>query len=180
MIASSARLQLRYYRHEDVEPIFRSYTSDTRSARYLARRPHSAMAQTQTMLQRFSCQESAALTGKCIWVIHAVDQRTPVGLLTVVKDNASIIIHFGIGVPFRGCGYATEALALAARHLLAEEPVSKLCSFTDTENSAAQAALLKSGFVFARRIEQYYRAPQLSGVCRDVFYYNFRAKMAHG
>jgi len=98
-----------------------------------------------------------------------------VGLVTVAKTGESMTVHFGIGVPYRGRGYAAGALALAAQHLLSAGQATSVSSFTDVENGAAQSALVKAGFVFTGRAEKYYQAPQLNGEYRDVFHYQFRA-----
>lgn len=175
MIAVSEILGLRHHRPEDVVSIFESYTGDLSSAKYLGRLPHTDIGQTERMLQSLSSPESLALTGKCIWVIEAITEDKPVGLITVARSDESMTVHFGIGVPYRGRGYAAEALTLAAQHLLSTGQVISVGSFTDVENVAAQAALIKAGFVFAGRAESFYQAPQLNGEYRDVFRYLFKA-----
>lgn len=174
-IAASKKLELRYYRPEDTTPIFESYTGDIGSAKYLARRPHTEMEQTEKMLQNLSVPESMALTGKCIWVVGAIREGSAIGLVTVVKSNGSLVVHFGIGRPYRGRGYAAEALVLTAQHLLAADHATSVYTFTGVENVAAQMALAKAGFIFTTRIEKFYQAPQLNGEYRDVFHYEFRS-----
>lgn len=100
----------------------------------------------------------------------------PIGLVTVVKRDESMVVHFGIGRPYRGCGYAAEALVLTAQHLLAEDHAIRVNTFTDVENVAAQKVLAKAGFIFTTRIEKFYQAPQLNGEYRDVFHYEYRAQ----
>lgn len=118
--------------------------------------------------------ESLSLAGKCIWVIEAVEGGKAVGLITIIRTDEAIEIHFGIGAPFRGQGYAAEALALAAQHLLETGQVKNISSFTDVENVAAQSALVKAGFVLTERAEKFYQALQLGGEYRDVYRYQFR------
>lgn len=175
MIAASESLELRYYRSEDISPIFESYTGDLDSSKYLARHPHSEIEQTEKMLEGLSVPESMALTGKCIWVVATIREGGSIGLVTLVKRNETMVVHFGIGKPYRGRGYAAEALVLAAHHLLKAGQATSVSSFTDVENVAAQMALLKAGFVFTRRAEKFYQAPQLNGEYRDVFQYEYRA-----
>jgi RimJ/RimL family protein N-acetyltransferase len=173
MITASKRLGLRYHRPEDIASIFESYTGDLESARYLGRLPHIDIEQTERMLQKLSNPQSLALAGKCIWVIEAIREGASVGLLTIVRSDESVAVHFGIGVPHRGLGYAAEALELSAKYLLSVGQAS-ISSFTDTENAAAQAALIKAGFVLTGRADGFYQAPQLNGEYRDVFLYQFR------
>lgn len=175
MIVASERIGLRHHKPEDIASIFESYTGDTQSARYLARLPHIDIKQTERMLQKLSCPGSLELAGRAIWVIEAFSDGTPIGLLTVAKNGESMDVHFGIGVPYRGRGYAAEALALAARHLLTARQAVSIRSFTDVENTAAQTALIKGGFVCLGKVEKYYQAPLLNGDSRDVFRYQFRA-----
>ncbi len=176
MIAASKRLQLRYYRPKDSSPIFENYTGDLDSAKCLARRVHTEIEQTERMLQSLSVPGSLSLTGKCVWVVDAIREGGPIGLVTVVKRDESMLVHFGIGRPHRGCGYAAEALVLTARHLLTAEYTTSVNSFTDVENVAAQKALAKAGFIFTTRVEQFYKAPQLNGEYRDVFHYEYKAQ----
>lgn len=175
MIAASERLGLRYYSPEDTASIFKTYTGDLGSAKYLARQPHSDVEQTERMLKKLSTPESLASNGMCIWVIEAIRDGTTAGLITVARDDASMAVHFGIGIPYRGRGFAAEVLALTAQHLLATGQTADVRSFTDVENAVAQAALVKAGFVLTGRTEDFYRAPQLGGECRDVFRFQFRA-----
>ncbi|GAA0704154.1 GNAT family N-acetyltransferase [Vreelandella titanicae] len=174
MITASKRLVLRYYWPEDIAPIFKSYTGDLGSTKYLARHPHTEIEQTEKMFQNLSVPESMALTGKCIWVVDAIREGGAIGLITVVKSKDSMVVHFGIGRPYRGCGYAAEALVLTAQHLLAEDHAIRVNTFTDVENVAAQMALAKAGFRFTTRTKKFYQAPQLNGEYRDVFHYEFR------
>lgn len=173
-IAASKRLGLRYYRREDIETIFEGYTSDLGSTKYLARRPHTEIEQTEKMLQNLSVPESMALTGKCTWVVDASREGGAIGLVTVVKRDESMVVHFGIGRPYRGRGYAAEALVLTAQHLLAAGYATSVNTFTDVANVPAQKALAKAGFRFTKRTEKFYQAPQLNGEDRDVFHYEFR------
>lgn len=175
MIAISKRLALRFYRAEDLLPIFENYTGDLDSSKYLARAPHTEIEQTKRMFQRLSTPDSMALTGKCIWVVDATRERGAIGLVTAIKSDDAMIVHFGIGRPYRGRGYAAEALATAVEHLLVEDPETSISSFTDVENVAAQRALVNAGFLLTRRARQFYQAPQLNGEYRDVFHYEFRA-----
>jgi ribosomal-protein-alanine N-acetyltransferase len=172
-IVSSARLELRFFCREDVEPIFNGYTSDLNSARYLARKPHVEIKQTERMLQRLSRPESLACFGMCTWVIYSYVERTAVGLITTEKSDAEVILHFGVGPAFRGHGYAVEALTAAARYWRDKEPTLTISSYTDTENVAAKAVLELSGFVCTGHVSKVYKAPQLQGEHRDLSSYIF-------
>lgn len=174
-ITASKRLELRYYRTEDIAPIFESYTSDLGSAKYLARHPHTDIEQTEKMLQHLSVPKSMALTGKCIWVVNAIREGGAIGLVTVVKSDESMVVHFGIAKSYRGRGYAAETLLLTAQHLLTAGYATSVSTYTDVENVAAQMALAKAGFILTTRTDKFYQAPQLNGEYRDVFHYEFRA-----
>ncbi|WP_411793998.1 GNAT family N-acetyltransferase [Halomonas sp. A29] len=169
----SARLELKYFSCGDVPSIFNNYTGDLESSRYLAREPHSDIAQTERMLDRLSRPESLACFGICTWVVYSHDQEEAVGLITAVKHGQSMALHFGIGAPFRGRGYAAEALSLAARYILTERQRGNVVSYVDVENTAAQATLGRAGFRLVGRSERFYKAPQLRGEYRDVFHYQF-------
>lgn len=174
MITASERLGLRYCRPEDTASIFKVYTGDPGSAKYLARQPHSDVEQTERMLKTLSNPESLGANGMCVWVIEAIRDGTAAGLITVAKDDASMAVHFGIGIPYRGRGFAAEALALTSQHLLATGQVAGVSSFTDVDNAAAQSALVKAGFVLTGRAPSFYQAPLLGGEYRDVYRYQYR------
>lgn len=174
MITASERLGLRYYRPEDIPSIFKTYTGDLGSAKYLARQPHNDVAQTESMLKKLSNPSSLASNGTCVWVIEAIRYVAAAGLITVAKDDASMAVHFGIGIPYRGRGFAAEALALTSQHLLATGQAAGVSSFTDVDNAAAQSALVKAGFVLTGRAPSFYQAPLLGGEYRDVYRYQYR------
>lgn len=175
MIVASEKLRLRYHQPGDAADLFAMYTGDIESAKYLARLPHTNINQTEQMLQRLSNPQSLADTGKCIWVVEATAEGNAVGLITVVNSDETTTVHFGIGAPYRGRSYAAKALELTANYLLSTEQAKSVSSFTDAENSAAQSALVKAGFVFIDRVENFYVAPQMNGESRDVFRYQFGA-----
>ncbi len=174
MITTSERLILRHHRLEDATPIYESYTGDLESAKYLARLPHTDVEQTKRMLQTLSTLESLEQTGRCVWIVEATTEGNAVGMITVVREYESTTVHFGIGAPYRGRGYAVEALALAAKYLVTVGQSKCVCSFTDVENTAAQAALIRARFVLTGKTNKFYPAPQLNGEYRDVFHYQFR------
>ncbi|MGR4068661.1 GNAT family N-acetyltransferase [Billgrantia sp. C5P2] len=169
----SARLELRYFSREDIPSIFNNYTGDLESSRYLAREPHSDIAQTERMLDRLSRQESLACFGICTWVVYSHDHEEAVGLVTAVRHGETTVLHFGIGTSYRGRGYAAEALSLAARNMLAGQQRGNVVSYVDVENIAAQKTLERAGFALKGRSEKYYKAPQLNGEHRNVFHYQF-------
>lgn len=157
MIVASETIALRFHKPEDAAVIFENYSSDIQSAKYLARPPHTEIIQTENMLQKFSRPESLSETGKLIWVIEA--ENIAAGLITVVRIDETAVIHFGIGLPYRGRGYASAAVRLAANYLTNEGYATSVSSFTDVENRAAQAVLMKAGFELIGKAQSGYRAP---------------------
>lgn len=63
---------------------------------------------------------------------------------------------------------------LGLRYYRREDIASRVNTFTDVENVAAQIAIEKAGFTFTKRAEKFYQAPQLNGEHRDVFHYELR------
>lgn len=175
MITSTDTISLRYYLSTDIEPLFEDYTSDIDSSKYLARKPHSALAQTESMLQKLSSQSSLVSLGKCVWVISQKETEVPVGLLTLLQQAGSIELHLGIRKSFTRQGYATKALSLAAQYLLVSATANEIVSFTDIEHFAAQSAFEKAGFSCISRQNKFYIAPQLAGCQRDVYRYKYNA-----
>lgn len=170
MIAKSERISLRYARSEDAKILF-GYTGDLGSSRYLARKPDSNPDQTLKMLTKLSTSGSFELHGKCVWVICLDEINAPIGIITLVKGDIHLEVHFGLIPKFAGRGLATEALSLVARHCCTRDICNKVISFTDKQNLAAQAVLINSGFKCVGNKDDFYIAPQLSKDRRSVFNY---------
>jgi len=170
MIGQSERISLKYAKPGDAEALF-NYTGDLATSRYLARKPHSNSEQTLTMLTQLSTPESLERHGKCVWVVCLNETDSAIGIITLVKDGPQMEIHFGIMLKFRGKGFASEALSLAASYCCSSKISNKVISFTDKQNLAAQSVLTKSGFKYTESKEAFYIAPQLSNDRRGVFNY---------
>ena len=173
MITSTKIVFLRYHLSTDVRPLFDDYTSDIASTKYLARKPHNDIDQTNHMLQKLSSQSSLASFGKCIWVICDKNTEAPVGYLTLVKQANMIELHVGIRKSCKRLGYGTKALSIAAKHLVSNHITNKVTSFTDIEHIAAQSAFEKAGFSRTLRQNEFYIAPQLGSCRRDVYRYEY-------
>ncbi len=174
MIAVSESLSLRYAVPCDAQLLFH-YTGNLSSSIYKASQVHINPEQTLKMLIKLSTADSFSLNAKCVWVIYLNEIESPIGMLTLIKKGSVIEIHFGLITKFTGRGYATKALSLAASHCLASKIANKVVSFTDKENVAAQAVLVKSGFKCTGSSENFYLAPLLSTEMRDVFHYVYLA-----
>lgn len=174
MIAKSERISLRYAEPDDATALF-NYTGDLGSSRYLARKPHSNHEQTLKMLTQLSTPESLERRGKCVWVIHLDEINSAIGIVTLIKEDSHLELHFGLILDFTGKGFGSEALFLAARYCCSSKISNKVISFTDTQNLAAQAVLIRSGFKCTGRKDVFYVAPQLSKGKRSVFNYVYSA-----
>jgi len=174
MIAKSERISLRYARPEDAKILF-AYTGDIDSSRYLARKPHSNPDQTLKMLTKFSNSESFELLWKCVWVIYLDEINSPIGIITLIKDDSRLEFHFGLLPEYTGKGLASESMSAATRHCCSSKNSNDIVSFTDEQNLAAQAVLINSGFKCVGRKDAFYVAPQISNDRRSVFNYVYCA-----
>ena len=172
MIVVSEKLSLGYAAPCAAELLFH-YRGNPKSSKYNASRMHTSIEQTLKMLTKLSTSESFELQGKCVWIIYLNEIKSPIGMLTLIKKGPVIEIHFGLMQKFTGKGFASEAVSLAACYCCSSNIANEVVSFTDKENIAAQAVLVKSGFKCTGSSENYYVAPLISAEKRDVFNYIF-------
>lgn len=169
MITKLDSLCLRYYIEGDEDEIF-EYTNDIQSSKYLARLRHESKSQTKDMLQRLAVSNSLTEIGKCIWLIADAFSQKAIGYLTLVKDGSSVELHIGLVKKYTGKGNGKKAIMLATQHLLQDMKFTEVVSFTDVTHIAAKSAFEKSGFSVVSVKKEFYVAPQLSGLKRDVFW----------
>lgn len=81
------------------------------------------------------------------WRIAQKD-GTPIGSLGFrgEAENGAVEIGYGIDEPYRGKGYATEAVRCAVDWALSQEGCYFVTAETEEDNAASQAVLTKLGF----------------------------------
>ena len=173
MIATSNRINLRFHNPCDIKPIFDEYTSDIQSTKYLARNPHAKLEQTKKMLEMLSKSSSLEEYKRCIWIISLIKTKQPIGYITLLEQDSRMEIHFGIGKPHTGKGYASEAIYLASKYIISESLAKGVSSYTDKKNILAHSALEKAHFDCIGESLGYYTAPFLGKKKSDVFHYKF-------
>ena len=172
---STDRLDIRFSKSGDAQQIFELYLSRLAGSKYLARKPHSSIEYTQSLLNNWSNRNSADKNNRLILVITDKSNDTAFGMLTVLKAKNIFEIHFGVSNDYSGYGYATEAPTLFCKEIEYCDRNVKFKSFTDIENIGSQKVLEKSGFIKRGKIMRYYSAPQIENMKRDVFNYQRKA-----
>ena len=82
------------------------------------------------------------------WIIRLADGES-VGELCFkgLSPDGTVEIGYGIDDAFRGCGYATEAVAAVTEWAARQPGVSRIEAETAPDNAASQRVLAKAGFV---------------------------------
>ena len=175
MICSNHKLSLRYIKKEDLLSLHNDYYGDVESSKYLARKNHVSIDQTKDLLAKYSNQKSLSENGIVIWVIEAIENSDPVGVITLIRKTEEIEIHVGVVSSHTQKGYASVALKLSSEFCISSKLAKAVISYTDITHVAAQKTFLKAGFTLGKLYRKYYVAPQLSSSERDVYLFKYPA-----
>jgi RimJ/RimL family protein N-acetyltransferase len=87
------------------------------------------------------------------WFVTSRDDGSPIGNIDACVDQNKVGVNFGyyFFVPAWGRGYATEAVAVVAKHLLSNG-VERLLATVTAGNAASARVLEKNGFFYTRTI----------------------------
>ncbi|WP_083208339.1 GNAT family N-acetyltransferase [Marinomonas spartinae] len=87
---------------------------------------------------------------------------------TIVSFNESVELHFGICKTCRLQGIASLAVGCAVSYIFNELKCKSILCFPDRDNEGARRVLEVCGFQCFGEIDQFYKAPQISGELRTV------------
>jgi [ribosomal protein S5]-alanine N-acetyltransferase len=139
------RLRLRAGEALDAETLFENYTSSREASKYLQRKPHASVKDTQSMLAAWG-QKSWNADGRFAWVISADKNGEAIGLVLLITNGSNAEIHFGIAPPSWGRGLATEAVQAVMDWIAASSDINEVTAVCDHEHTASARVLSKSGF----------------------------------
>ena len=163
----TARLRLRDWVPEDVDPLFDLYSREE-VQRYIGRVPQvmTDRAQAQERLDRLAAHPMPAPLG--VWAVTHEDDGRLLGVLLLEAIPAS-----GTGTPPRpsgdvqigwhlhpdawGHGYATEAAARVLEHAFAGG-LARVVAVTNPQNTASQRVCRRIGMTHEGRTDRYYDA----------------------
>ena len=87
------------------------------------------------------------------WFVTSRNDGSPIGSIDACVDQSKVAVNFGyyFFVPAWGRGYATEAVAVVAQHLLSNG-IERLLATVTVGNAASARVLEKNGFLYTRTI----------------------------
>jgi RimJ/RimL family protein N-acetyltransferase len=169
-IMHTPRLCLRLPELGDAEAIFQQYASDPDVTRYVMWRPHESIDVTREFLKRcVRCWEEGTAFP---WVIQNKDDGGLIGMVELHIETHRANIGYVIAPWYWGNGYATEAAKAVVDWALRQEPIYRVWSVCDLENSASARVLEKVGMRQEGILRRYIVHPNISDEPRDCTCYS--------
>ncbi|KEQ16899.1 GNAT family N-acetyltransferase [Endozoicomonas numazuensis] len=166
------RLATSFFKTNDSKNLFESYTGRIAESQYLARLPHSSVAETLLKLSEWSNPQSWVEHNRVILVIEDKKNRQAIGQLTLFNKPQHLEFHFGISHDYSGQGYVSELLAGLVESELANN--NRLMTYCDCNHKAAQRVLEKVGFQSTGLLKRHYQNPNKGNQWVDCFSYQWR------
>jgi [ribosomal protein S5]-alanine N-acetyltransferase len=137
------RLHLRRARVGDAAVLLHNYTGDPECSRFLQRRPHRDMAQTEAMLDRWCNSAWYSPDAPFSWVISTREKDEPIGVFVVIPEGHKTEFHYGICKRLWGQGLAVEAGAAALTELWRSDSTQRIWTVCDVDNIGSRRVLEK-------------------------------------
>ena len=138
-VLATARLVLRAPRRSDVKAIA-SFANDRRIAANTARIPHPyGIEDAEQFIAAVNKRE-----GEACFVIML--ECAPIGVCSVDLREDGPEVGYWLGVPYWGCGFATEAVRALVDHAFGDLEHETLISGARVTNPASRRVLEKCGF----------------------------------
>jgi RimJ/RimL family protein N-acetyltransferase len=162
------RLVLRKARPDDAPLIFAAYAQDPEVTRYLTFRPHGALSDTRTVVDRFLENWSA---GKSYcWLIFSRENDELVGAISAREDQG-INLGYLIARPYWRRGFMSEAVSAVTDWAFSHADVFRVWAVCDLENDASAQLLEKNGFHQEGILRNWSLHPNVSDIPRDCYCY---------
>ena len=163
---SSERLRFRVVEKKDAAALFRAWTSDPDTVRFLQWRPHQVLSEAEEFFDRL--EQSIGKKEKSYYVVADV-QGADVGFASLkVEDGCRAILGFVVFRPFRGRGYAIEIIRTLCDWGLSEPEIFRVYALCDIENHASIRAMEKAGLAREGILQRWAVHPNLGSEPRDV------------
>ncbi|MBI1328655.1 MAG: GNAT family N-acetyltransferase [Alphaproteobacteria bacterium] len=146
----TGRLILREFRQADLDA-FASFMADPEVTRYIAPAP---MNRADAWRSMASALGHWMLLGYGTWAVERKSDGALMGRVGMINPEGwpSLEIGWTLGKPYWGGGYATEAAAAAMRYAFLTQPVDRLISCIDPDNTPSQAVAQRLGETKGERI----------------------------
>ncbi len=140
------RLILRRFQESDAPAFFRNVNSDPRVNRYLTRKLHENLAETEALLKDFISRYENEK--RYCWAIVLKETGELIGTIaapTVKELTDTVEVTYAIGSPWWGNGYVPEALKAVMDFLFNRVGVNRIEAGHDISNPNSGKVLQKVG-----------------------------------
>lgn len=169
MTLQTLGLILRQRRDGNARALFDAYCSDPLCARYLARRAHTDVAQTEKVLLDY-CQASKSTPGAPFaWVISLKTSEAPIGLFIANPYGHRTEIYFGVSRLYWGRGLVVEAGKAALAALWTQPQTQRVWAVCDVEHTRSRRVLEKLGMQSEGVLRKWLLRPQAGVGANDCF-----------
>lgn len=164
------RLILRKPRMEDAPAMFSGWTQDLEVARFLTRRPHENIEQTEAILT---------------WAITAWDGDERFPFMVTLKESGDVIgmidphieghkvaIGYVMSRAYQGKGYMTESTRAIIEWAFQQPSIYRVYATTDVDNIASQSVMKKAGMQREGILRRFAVQPNISDEPRDSYIYS--------
>lgn len=165
----TSRLLLRAPALADAADIFRAYTQDPAVCRFMVWTPHISENDTHKFMAW--CVDAWAAGKQQPYVIAQSDSNTAIGMIEVRLLGTAVDIGYVLAQRHWGQGFMSEAIEAVTGAALASLDIFRVQATCDTENTASQRTLEKSGFLREGRLERYTVHPNISTEPRTCYMY---------
>jgi RimJ/RimL family protein N-acetyltransferase len=137
------RLRLREFRQSDFEA-YAAFMADPEVTRFLAPQP---MKRDEAWRSLASSIGHWTLRGYGRWAVERKSDGAFMGPVGMINPEGWPALEIGwtLGKPYWGNGYASEAAAAAMRYAFMTQPVDRLISCIDPDNTPSQAVARRIG-----------------------------------
>jgi RimJ/RimL family protein N-acetyltransferase len=165
----TARLLLRAPSVEDAPTLFQAYTQDPAVCRFMVWTPHISENDTHKFMAR--CMDAWAAGKQQPYVITPSDSNTAIGMIEARLLGTAVDIGYVLAQRHWGQGFMSEAIEAVTGAALSSLDIFRVQATCDTENTASQRTLEKSGFLREGRLERYTVHPNISPEPRACYIY---------
>ncbi len=166
---TTERLVLRQFKLEDVEAMYKNWTSDERVKKFLSWSLHKSVDETRKLLQSWCAGYENDTTYN--WVITLNGE--PIGSISVIEiieRDESCELGYCSGYDFWGNGYMTEAAKAVVDYLFGEIGMHRIAIRHVVKNPASGRVAQKCGFTLEGVTRKSRYTPSL-GEFLDMAYY---------
>lgn len=165
----TARLLLRQFRMDDVQPMFDNWASDPEVTKFLTWPVHTSVEISRMVLEDWV--KSYESKEYYQWAIELKETSAPIGSISVVRQNGRIEeaeIGYCIGKSWWHQGIMSEALSAVINYLFMEIGMNRVAARHDPNNPHSGGVMKKCGMKYEGTTRQSDRNNQ--GICDAAHY----------